>query len=490
MKTILKNHWQVFIIIAVAIISRLPQLLSPGFMADGDECIMGIMAKHFVEGRTVPFFFYGQNYGFAFIEVLAISAGYLLFGMSDYVVKLSVFAMWIAGVIFFYKTLLHISNNNRSAALGFTLLFILAPAWALWSMKARGGYITAFLFSNIVLYISLRNLNSNSKWTWVGAGIASAIIFFSQPLWLAGLLPFLVLGMWKGGTIRNVFLFLCGIAGMAALIFMMRMGVSSYWQPNVIPGIIYPFKIVCRFTYYNFTGFYYLQNAMDAPPVVSLFVYLFSACLCVALVAGICIVMAKPRKVNMQLVAALLSAIAAFAYFFIIDITSPRYALPLTGYAIVLLFIVWQYAKTKAKLVANSLLAALLLSGGLSLYNFKDYKFEITKADIQDAITKIEQRGITHIYSTDPLLYWNFVFYSEERITGRHFDSVDRYIPYIIETDSVHSTAPHKTAVLTRYPVLEVVDPKDLQQLNDIFYLYQNPHHGQLHNMGFEITHP
>ena len=488
MKTILKNYWPVFIIIAVAIISRLPQLLSPDFMLDGDECIMGIMAKHFVEGKTVPFFFYGQNYGFAFIEVLAISAGYLLFGMSDYVVKLSVFAMWIAGVMFFYKTLLYISNNNKLAALGFTLLFILAPAWAVWSMKARGGYITAFLFSNIVLYISLRNQHRNNKWVWIGTGIACAIIFFSQPLWLAGLLPFLVLGIWKNGTIRNVVLYLCGIAGMTALIFMMKAGVSSYWQPNVIPGIVYPFKVVCRFTYYNFTGFYYLQNAMDAPPAINLFVYLFSACLCVALVAGICVIIAKARKANMQLVAAVLSVIGAFAYFFIIDITSPRYALPLTGYAIILLFIVWQHAKGSAKPVVNSLLVVLLLSGGGALYSFKDYKFEISKALIQDAITKIEERGISHLYATDPLLYWNFVFYSKEKIIGRHRGSIDRYIPYITETDSMYFTAPYKTALLTRHSVIEGIEPGKLERLNEVFYLCQNPQYEQLHKLGFEIT--
>lgn len=490
MRTILKKYWPVFIIITVAIISRLPQLLSPDFMLDGDECIMGIMAKHFVEGRTIPFFFYGQNYGFAFIEVLVISAGYLLFGMSDYVVKLSVFAMWIAGVIFFYKTLLHISNNNKLAALGFTLLFILTPAWALWSMKARGGYITAFLFSNIVLYISLRNRDSNNRLVWICAGIASAIIFFSQPLWLAGLLPFLVLGIWKDGTIRNVLLYLSGIAGMVALIFIMRMGESTYWHPNVIPGIVYPFKVVCRFTYYNFTGFYYLQNAMDAPPVINLFVYLFSACLCVALVAGICIIIVKARKANLQLVAAILSVIGAFAYFFIIDITSPRYALPLTGYAILLLFIVWQHAKGKAKLVANGLLVALLFSGGVSLYYFKGYKFEINKAVIQDAITKIEERGITHVYATDPLLYWNFVFYSKEKIIGRHRGSIDRYIPYITETDSMYFTAPYKTALLTRHSAIDGIEPGKLERLNEVFYLCQNPQYEVLYNMGFEIARP
>src|SRR5690606_2129438 len=129
-----------------------PLLLSEHFIMDGDECIMGIMSKHFIEGRHVPIFFYGQNYGFAFIEVLFISIGYLLFGISDYVVKLSVFALWIFGLFFFYRALCSISGNKWSALL-FVMVLILAPAWAQWSLKARGGYLTAFTCSSLAWYL-------------------------------------------------------------------------------------------------------------------------------------------------------------------------------------------------------------------------------------------------------------------------------------------------------------------------------------------------
>ena len=53
---------------AIGLMSRLPQLLSPDLLLDGDECILGLMAKHLAQGREFPIFFYGQRYGLAVIE--------------------------------------------------------------------------------------------------------------------------------------------------------------------------------------------------------------------------------------------------------------------------------------------------------------------------------------------------------------------------------------------------------------------------------------
>src|SRR5262249_47721494 len=45
---------------AMGLVSRLPQLFSGDLLLDGDECILGLMAKHVAEGRDFPIFFYGQ----------------------------------------------------------------------------------------------------------------------------------------------------------------------------------------------------------------------------------------------------------------------------------------------------------------------------------------------------------------------------------------------------------------------------------------------
>ncbi|MEZ5283502.1 MAG: hypothetical protein R2712_01585 [Vicinamibacterales bacterium] len=55
--------------------SRLPQLLSPHLFLDGDEAVIGLMARHVADGRALPLFFYGQNYGLALFEAGAGDAG-------------------------------------------------------------------------------------------------------------------------------------------------------------------------------------------------------------------------------------------------------------------------------------------------------------------------------------------------------------------------------------------------------------------------------
>jgi len=48
---------------AIGLILRLPQLLSPNLLLEGDECILGLMGLHVAQGREFPIFFYGQKYG-------------------------------------------------------------------------------------------------------------------------------------------------------------------------------------------------------------------------------------------------------------------------------------------------------------------------------------------------------------------------------------------------------------------------------------------
>jgi hypothetical protein len=35
---------------AISVVSRLPQLQSPNLLVDGDECVLGLMAKHVAQG--------------------------------------------------------------------------------------------------------------------------------------------------------------------------------------------------------------------------------------------------------------------------------------------------------------------------------------------------------------------------------------------------------------------------------------------------------
>src|SRR5205814_5927903 len=69
------------------------------------------------------------------------------------------------------------------------LLLVLMPGWAVASMKAWSGYITAFSATGAILYLLTRDERPRSAWTWSLAGGLTAIVYLAQPSWLPGLLP-------------------------------------------------------------------------------------------------------------------------------------------------------------------------------------------------------------------------------------------------------------------------------------------------------------
>ena len=85
-----------------ALVSRLPQLLSPDLLLDGDEAILGLMAKHIADGTAFPMFLYGQNYGLAAVEVAAGASSFLVAGIGALQLKLALLALWTIGIVAYF----------------------------------------------------------------------------------------------------------------------------------------------------------------------------------------------------------------------------------------------------------------------------------------------------------------------------------------------------------------------------------------------------
>ena len=125
-------------LLALSLLSRLPQLLGPRLFLDGDEATLGLMAKALADGRELPVFFWGQRYGFSLIEAAAGALAFRVAGVSAFGLKLSMLGLWAAGLLCLFFAQARLMGARR----GFWLaaLLMLTPGWAVWSMKARGGY--------------------------------------------------------------------------------------------------------------------------------------------------------------------------------------------------------------------------------------------------------------------------------------------------------------------------------------------------------------
>lgn len=481
------NHFQkygsVYVIILLCIVSRLPQLFSPHFVLDGDEAIVGLMSKHFIEGKELPLFFYGQQYGFAFIEVLTVSVGYLIGGISDYSVKLSVFALWIAGVVFFYKSLQVITKEQKLITLLVTVLLILSPAWAVWAMKARGGYITAFTFSNVVLYILLKN--KQGVLPWFIAGLFSMIVFYSQPLWLAGLLPLVVYALWNNRKWSAVFIYAIGGVLFFTVITLLKKDGVVTWQPDVFPVVSWErIAQTPGYIYDNLTGFYYLQHKDAVPGIVAAFVYGLVIMLLLAVVYAFITGVRHSGKNKSLLFAGSLSLLGVVAYNSIIDVASPRYALPFIGYALVFVAIVWSHVRKNLLTIP---LLVLVFLGVVAIIKFKDYKIPDTdKAELQLLVGELQQNDITHVYTQGPLLQWHISFYSKEQVIARYLYPVDRHMPYIAAVDSCYVSAPGHTALVGYRS--QAGNDANVVSIGEKYYLYKKPPQNLLDYLGFQIS--
>src|SRR5690606_39670750 len=77
------------------------------------------------------------------------------------------------------------------ATLPAVALIVFCPAWGLWSTKARGGYVTAFLLTGVLLHLvtRARARPAGSTASRVALGACAGLLLSSRPLWLLCLAP-------------------------------------------------------------------------------------------------------------------------------------------------------------------------------------------------------------------------------------------------------------------------------------------------------------
>jgi hypothetical protein len=221
---------------ALAILTRLPQLLSDSLMVDGDESIVGLMALDIQTGSLRSIFFYGQSYGLALFEAAAGSLAFRVAGPSTLALKLAMLGLWIAAVAASVATVRNLGGPRSAVITG--LLLVLLPAWGVWSLKARGSYLTAFLFAQLALWLLSRlrpDEQPRTAFEALAVGVCLAIVYFAQPLWLPALLP-LVFYLGRRLRVRGASVAAIGAAGATAAVVFLGHGTNSAWSPPVLGG--------------------------------------------------------------------------------------------------------------------------------------------------------------------------------------------------------------------------------------------------------------
>lgn len=416
----------------LVVLTRLPRLLSPHLFFGGDEAILGLMVKHFVEGKIVPGFFYGQNYGLAFIEVLASSPFVAAFGMNIFTVKAPMLLLFTLGLWFLWKFVK--SEWGVREAWLFSIVLLLFPGWYLWSMQARGGYVTAFMLFNLTLYLVSVTSRSQSWWGNFSIGLVMTTLYYAQPLWLAGLLPVLILTTKKVRVSSIIMLPIGCFIGYMIWPMITHMAEVDYWSgPPFATSKNIEWNNLWDGLQHSWSGNYFLGTVFKDSSFFGLYGKLPLVLLALSLIFGVF----SFRSLSSLSKAIYMGIVLSIAQLYFFGFEGIRYYLPVAELVLLFLlsvsFISW---KRTGQRVFTVVIWAMGIVGLAQLSALKMVPNEEPHAEaFNRVIDEMYKHEVKYVYSLDPMLQWLVIFFSNEEIIARYDDPRDRYPEYPLKVD-------------------------------------------------------
>ena len=188
----------------VAVALRVGLLAAGVVPFNADEAVVGLMARHILQGER-PVFFYGQAY-LGSLDAWLVAATFTLAGPSVFAIRLVQIALFLGTVITTY--LLGLKIYGRRWIGGAAALFLAVPPvlFTLYSTVSLGGYGEVLFLGNLCLLLTLYLVNLNPSQSaarptrlrsaaWCALGILGGLGFWAFPLILVYLVPILVVSL-------------------------------------------------------------------------------------------------------------------------------------------------------------------------------------------------------------------------------------------------------------------------------------------------------
>ena len=151
--------------VIVGIVFRAWMLASPIGLLDSDEAVVGLMARHILDGE-LPIFFWGQAYGGPHEAVLAAGV-FSIAGSSVVALKLVPAALAAVAAVLTWRVGRR-TVGEPAAAIGAALMWVWPMAFVWWSIKAVGFYQAGLVAALGVVLCALRLRERDS---WVDAAV-------------------------------------------------------------------------------------------------------------------------------------------------------------------------------------------------------------------------------------------------------------------------------------------------------------------------------
>src|SRR5256714_8703434 len=186
--------------------ARFAILLTSQTHVHSDEAIIGLMAKHILEGRYFSFYMYGQPYNAgAGWEAYLAAIAFAFFGVSVISLKSCILVLSLVCLFLFYRMCLAL-YEQRAAVLA-TILFAITPSLIKWHFQVR-GYSWYFLSipALMLLFLSIESTPSRRSLQFLLFGIVSGLSILGLGIGITFYISLLVLLL-----LRREFLFKNGL---------------------------------------------------------------------------------------------------------------------------------------------------------------------------------------------------------------------------------------------------------------------------------------
>jgi hypothetical protein len=511
---------------------------------DGDEAIVGLMATHIAQGKSHPLFFYGQSYD-AGAGILAHLAAFIfsLVGISGLGLKLVALGIWLAVVL--VATLAIRRCLNWKAATVTALLVLWAPSSVEWAMKARGGHVLAVLFVMVMLYLAQfpalvkagcrtegrarkgeasreaagrfvqenefldqhhpgasRHSSSAEEgnfavWGGAAIGAAGAAAIWCQP----SVFPVAaVIALWISVESLSKRRFpgacapLLGAAVISVLPLVIVRGATSSWSWQTLtgapasrnPAMIFNAMVPGIFTP-DLDG-----SIPPEPEWVRGIGYLWLIAAVAALIVLAAAVFRGTITPQLRRTAALLIAATCSAPLATLmvdsDYARPRHMLlfyPLACMAIAFAIEVSGQGKFAAAfLVLSGAAVHLAYIGPPVIHGAGEQEAALPADVVERAIADLDANRVRCVFSESPMLQWNLMFDSRERIAARWTAPKDRWQPYVERVNAAFAAGEPCALLMRNVPYHEPIprlrsqfvnNPRQFIAFNDSYALLYNP---------------
>ncbi len=433
------------LLVLFGIATRLHLLASPVLEVDGDEAVLGIMAERLLAGERMPVFFLGQTYGFALIEVLLTAASFALFGVSAAAMKGAMLLLWLFGGGFLVAAARRL-NGDRAALLA-AILLVSCPAWGAWSLKARGGYLTAFACANGALWLALdrRTFSPRRELLQDAAmGVLSGLCMVSQALWLVPLAPFVLVHLQRRPRpVRSflrvalwAFLVVCSVSVLGSA------SATGTFHPSIVNvELVQGFLALPMLAWHTVSGAFEMRQAVESTSFT-----LAAAVWSIGTLAGIGLAVGsslRSRRLELRHLSWIGIAVLTCMT---IPVNVPRYLLPAIDHGVL-----WMAAELAAwardargrwaASLAFALTLALAGTMGISTLVHVSYTPQIAldargeHEAFEELVATLEARGVHHVFATRPFLPWRLMFRTHEQILARSLEAKDRDPRSLIAVD-------------------------------------------------------